>query len=85
MAYHQIQNCLQIIHFYFSVINSVDTFGNELTDYLHKFNWWDFQCNKSLNQDTIKQAKEITFSRKTEKIFHPSLRFNNNIVSQTPY
>ena len=39
----------------------------------------------SLNQDTIKQAKEIIFSRKTEKIFHPSLRFNNNIVSQTPY
>ena len=32
-----------------------------------------------------KQAKEIIFSRKTKKISHASLRFNNSIVSQTPY
>ena len=39
----------------------------------------------SVNPDPIKQAQEVIFSRKTKKIFHPSLRFSNNIVSQTPY
>ena len=36
-------------------------------------------------QPRPKQAQEIIFSRKTKKIYHPSLRFNNSIVSQTPY
>ena len=39
----------------------------------------------SFNPDSSKQAQEIIFSRKTKKISHPSLRFNNSIVSQTPY
>ena len=37
------------------------------------------------NPDPSKQAQEIIFSRKAKKISHPSLRFNNSIVSQTPY
>ena len=32
-----------------------------------------------------KRAKEIIFSRKAKKIYHPSLRFNDSIVSQSPY
>ena len=39
----------------------------------------------SFNPDTSKQAQEIIFSRKTKKIIHPLLRFNNSIVLQTPY
>ena len=39
----------------------------------------------SFNPDPSKQAQEIIFRRKTKKISHPSLRFNNSIVSQTPY
>ena len=39
----------------------------------------------SFNPDPSKQAQEIIFSRKTKKVPHPSLRFNNNIVSQIPY
>ena len=39
----------------------------------------------SFNPDTSKQAQEIIFCRKNKKIFHPLLRFNNSIVSQTPY
>ena len=39
----------------------------------------------SFNLDPRKQAQEIIFSRKTKKICHPSLRFNNSIVSQSPY
>ena len=39
----------------------------------------------SFNLDPSKQAQEIIFSRKTKKISHPLLRFNNSIVSQSPY
>ena len=39
----------------------------------------------SFNPDPSKQTQEIIFSRKTKKIFHPSLRFNNSIVSRSPY
>ena len=39
----------------------------------------------SFNLDPRKQVQEIIFSRKTKKICHPSLRFNNSIVSQSPY
>ena len=39
----------------------------------------------SFNRDPSKQAQEIIFSRKTKKISHPLLHFNNSIVSQTPY
>ena len=37
------------------------------------------------NSDPSKQTQDIIFSRKTKKISHPSLGFNNSIVSQTPY
>ena len=39
----------------------------------------------SLNPNLSKQAQEIIFSRKTTKNSHPLLRFNNSIVSQSPY
>ena len=39
----------------------------------------------NFNPDPSKQTQEIIFSRKTNKISHPSLRFNINIVSQTQY
>ena len=40
---------------------------------------------KWANPDLSKPTQEIALSKKNKKIFHPSLRFNNNIVSQTPY
>ena len=36
----------------------------------------------SFNPDPNKQAQEVIFSRKLKKFCHPSLRFNNNNVSQ---
>ena len=39
----------------------------------------------SFNAGPSKQAQEIIFSRKPKKISHPSLNFNNSIVSQCPY
>ena len=69
----------------FSVIHDVDTSRNELNNDLYQINKWACQWKISFNPDLSKQAQEIIFSRKTKKIFHPSLRFNNSIVSQSPY
>ena len=69
----------------FSVIHDVDTSANELNNDLYQINKWSFQWKMSFNQDPSKQAQEIVFSRKTKKNSHPSLRFNNSIVSQSPY
>ena len=67
----------------FSVIHDVDTSATELNNDLFQINKWDFQWKMSFNLDPGKQVKETIFSRKTDKIFHPSLRFNNSIVSQS--
>ena len=39
----------------------------------------------NFNPDPSKQSREIIFSRKTKKIYHHSLRFNNNNLSQILY
>ena len=36
----------------------------------------------SFNPDLKKQAQEVIFSRKLKEVCHPTLRFNNNNVSQ---
>ena len=69
----------------FSVIHDVGTSANELNNDFYQINKWVFQWKMSFNPDPSKQAQEIIFRRKTKKISHPSLRFNNSIVSQTPY
>ena len=39
----------------------------------------------SFNPDPSKQNQDIIFSRKTKRISHPLLRFNNSIVSKNLY
>ena len=47
---------------------------------------WAFQWRMSFNCDLTKQAQEVIFSRKTKKLLHPCLSFNNiplkNSISQ---
>ena len=69
----------------FSAIHNVDTSASELNNDFYQINKWTLQWKMSFNPDPRKQAEEIIFSRKTKKISHPLLRFNNGIVSQTPY
>ena len=52
---------------------------------MYQINKWAFKWKRSFNPDPSKQAQEIIFSRKTKKNSHPLLRFNNSIVSQSPY
>ena len=69
----------------FLLFHNVDTSPYELNNDLYQINKWPFQWKMSFNADTSKQVQEIIFSRKTKKIFHTLLCFNNSIVSQTPY
>ena len=69
----------------FSVIHDVDASANELNNDLYQINKWAFQWKMSFNPDPSKQAQEIIFSIKTKKNYHPSLHFNNSIISQSSY
>ena len=62
-------------HCYFNL-----TSARELNDGLKKINKWAFQW--SFNPDPSKQAQEVIFSHKIEKLLHPSLVFKNNNVLQ---
>ena len=46
---------------------------------------WAFQWKMNFNPDPTKQAQEVIFSRKTKKLPHPPLVFNNTNVTQSIY
>ena len=50
---------------------------------MYQINKWAFQWKMSLNPDPSKQAPQFFFSRKTKKISHPSLCFENSIILET--
>ena len=66
----------------FSVIHDSVITTLELNSDLSRIKQWAFQWKMSFNPDLNKQAQEVIFSRKLKKVCHPSLRFNNNNVSQ---
>ena len=60
----------------------VDVSAKQLNDDLNKISKWAFQWKMAFNPDLSKQVQEIVFSRKTHKISHPKLNFNNSPVVQ---
>ena len=66
----------------FSVIHDSVITTLELNSDLSRIKQWAFQWKMSFNPDPNKQTQEVIFSRELKKLFHPSLRFNNNNVSQ---
>ena len=65
-----------------SVIQNINSAVNSLNSDLMKINDW-FQWKIRFNPDPKKQAQEVIFSRKTNKIGHPRLYFNQNLVKLT--
>ena len=53
---------------------------NELNDDLEKLSNLAYQWKMSFNSDKSKQAQEIIFSYKTQKVIHPPAIFNNMLV-----
>ena len=48
-----------------------------------KISNWAFQWKMRFNPDPNKQAQEVIFSRKINKIDHPPLYFNQNLVKSS--
>ena len=49
---------------------------------LDKVSTWANKWKVSFSQDPSKQAQEVIFSRKINKVYHPPLLFNNSTVQQ---
>ena len=64
----------------FSVVRDINTSADHLNKDLRKINNWAFQWKISFNPDPSTQAQEVIFSRKHQKISHPSIYFNNNSI-----
>ena len=67
----------------FSVVHNINTSTKELNEDLNKINNSAFQWKMNFKPDPSKQAQEVLFSRKLQKVPHPKLFFNNSDVSQT--
>ena len=61
----------------FSVVHDVTKSTNELNDDLDKISNWAYQWKMSFNPGKSKQAQEVIFSRKTQRVIHPPAIFSN--------
>ena len=59
------------------MVHDVTQSTNELNDDLEKISNWAYQWKMSFNPDKSKQAQEVIFSRKTQRVIHPPAIFNN--------
>ena len=64
----------------FSIVRDINTSAAHLNNDLRKISNWAFQWKMSFNPDPSKQALKVIFSRKHQKINHPSIYFNNNPI-----
>ena len=67
----------------FSVVRDPITTSQKLNNELHKVSLWGYKWKMSFNPDPSKQAQDVVFSRKINKVHHPSLLFNNSTIQQT--
>ena len=67
----------------FSIVQNINSTANDLNNDLMKKSDWAFQWKKRFNSDPKKQAQEVIFSRKINKINHPTLYFNENSVKSS--
>ena len=67
------------------VVNIVanEIVANEINDDLKKIEAWAHQWKMSFNPDPLKQAQEVIFSRKRNKLHHPDIIFNGNSVKKS--
>ena len=61
----------------FSFVNDIHVYEYELNSNLRKISMWAYQWKISFNPDVSKQAQEVIFSKKPQKLFHPTVLFNN--------
>ena len=66
----------------FSVVRDAINTSQKLNIDLHKVSLWAYKWKMSFNPDPSKQAQEVIFSRKINKVHHPLLLFNNSTIQQ---
>ena len=69
----------------FSIVHDSQTSANELNHDLLTIQKWAFQWKMEFNPDPSKQATDLLFSCKKNKIVHPPLIFNNQVVKRVEY
>ena len=69
----------------FSVMHDGQTFANVLNKDLEMIHNRAFQWKMDFNPAPTKQAQEVIFSRKTKKLPHSPLVFNNVNITQSTY
>ena len=67
----------------FSVVFDTNLSALKLNNDLLKIQHWAYQWKMSFNPDPSKQAQEVIFSRKNNKLCHPDLIFNQTKVNRT--
>ena len=76
---------IHLYHYYHLYFHDSQTSANVLNKDLEMIHNWAFQWKMNFNSDPTKQALEVIFSRKTTKLPHPPLVFNNTNVTQLIY
>ena len=66
----------------FSVVRDPINTLQELNNDLHKVSLWAYKCKMSFDPDPSKQAQEVNFSWKINKVHHPPLLFNNSTINK---
>ena len=67
----------------FSAAQSIKSTAIDLNSDLSKISDWAFQWKMNFNPDPNKQVQEVIFNRKINKINHPLLLFNQNLVKSS--
>ena len=67
----------------FSVVHDINLSLSQLNDDLINISNWAYQWKMPFNPEVTKQAQEVVFPRKSQKITHPTVYFNNSPVTQS--
>ena len=67
----------------FSVIHNINSTANDLNSDFMKISNWVFQWKMRFNPDPNKQAPEVIFSRRINKIDNLPLNFNQNLLKSS--
>ena len=67
----------------FLVVNNIQTSTTTLSQDINAITNWAFQWKMIFNLGLSKQVQEVIFSTKIKKWFHPTLLFNNILLSNS--
>ena len=70
--------------FLLSIAQNINSTTTNLNSDLSKISDWVCQWKMNFHPDPNKQAQEVIFSRKVNKINHPRLLFNQNLLKHLP-